>query len=140
MQVSEIMSSDVKLVSPDESIIEAAQMMKTGDLGSVPVGANDRLQGMLTDRDIVLRAVAEGKKLEEITVKDCMSEGIYYCFEDDDLETVSRKMAETKTRRLPVLNSEKRLVGIISIGDLAGVDDKEGKSFVHQALQQITTH
>lgn len=136
MQVNEIMSSNVKVVNPEDNVIEVARMMKEGDLGSMPVGANDRLQGMITDRDIILRAVAEGKNPEETKVKDCMSEGVYYCFDDDDVEAVSQKMAETKTRRLPVLNHNKRLVGIVSIGDLAGVE--KSQSYVHQALKQIT--
>lgn len=136
MQVNEIMSSSVKVVSPDDNVIEVARMMKEGDLGSLPVGANDRLQGMITDRDIILRAVAEGKNPEQTKVKDCMSEGVYYCYEDDDIESVSQKMAETKTRRLPVLNREKRLVGIVSIGDLAAAEKTQ--SYVHQALKQIT--
>lgn len=136
MEVSQIMSSNVKLVSPEDSIVEVAQIMKEGDLGSVPVAANDRLQGMITDRDIVLRAVAEGKSIDGVSVKDVMSDGVYYCYEDDSVETVAKKMAETKTRRLPVLNREKRLVGIVSIGDLAGT--QKGEGVVFEALKEIT--
>ncbi len=136
MQVSEVMSSDVKLVSPSDRIVEVARIMKEGDLGAIPVGENDRLKGMITDRDIILRGIAEGKSIQDCTVREVMSEGIYYCYEDDDLETVSQKMAEAKIRRLPVLNRDKRMVGIVSLGDLAGADD--GQRYVFQALKRIT--
>jgi CBS domain-containing protein len=118
MRVSEVMTHDVRLASPDESICNAARMMAEQDVGALPVGENDRLVGMITDRDIALRAVAKGKGPEAM-VRDVMTQQIRYCFEDEELDKVSRDMADIQIRRLPVLNRQKRLVGIVSLGDLA---------------------
>lgn len=118
MQVSEAMSSDVKIVNPDQSICDAARLMAQIDAGVLPVGENDRLVGMITDRDIAIRAVAAGKP-PTTKVRDVMSLEVKYCFEDDDLDAVAENMADTKLRRLPVLNRDKRLVGIVSLGDIA---------------------
>jgi CBS domain-containing protein len=118
MQVSEAMSSDVKIASPDQSIRDAARMMAQLDCGSLPVGENDRLVGMITDRDIAVRAVAAGKS-PNTAVHEIMSSEVKYCFEDDDLDEVANNMADIKVRRLPVLNRDKRLVGIVSLGDIA---------------------
>jgi CBS domain-containing protein len=121
MQVSEAMSSDVKLASPDQSIRDAAKMMAELDSGVLPVGENDRLVGMITDRDIAIRAVAAGKP-PTTRIRDIMSAEVKYCFDDDDLDEVAENMAEVKVRRLPVLNRQKRLVGIVSLGDIALFD------------------
>jgi CBS domain-containing protein len=124
MQVSEAMSRDVKLARPDQSIMEAAKLMAECDCGSVPVQENDRLVGMITDRDIVVRAIAQGKDGSTM-VKDVMSEQIKYCFEEDNLEDVAQNMGDLQIRRLPVVNKDKRLVGIISLGDIANVQETE---------------
>jgi len=121
MQVSEAMSSDVKLASPDQSIRDAARIMAELDAGILPVGENDRLVGMITDRDIAIRAVAQGKP-PTTKIRDVMSAEVRYCFDDDDLDEVAENMAEIKVRRLPVLNRQKRMVGIISLGDIALFD------------------
>ena len=121
MHVSEAMSNDVKIVNPDQSIRDAARMMADVDAGVLPVGENDRLVGMITDRDIAIRAVAAGKP-PTTRVREIMSAEVKYCFEDDDLEDVAENMADLKVRRLPVLNHEKRLVGILSLGDIALFD------------------
>jgi CBS domain-containing protein len=118
MRVSEVMTHDVRLASPDESIRDAARMMAEQDIGALPVGENDRLVGMITDRDITLRAVAKGKG-PDAKVRDVMTQQICYCFEDEELDQVSRNMSDIQIRRLPVLNRDKRLVGIVSLGDLA---------------------
>jgi CBS domain-containing protein len=112
------MTRDVKLVSPTQTIREAARMMAELDAGVLPVQQDDRLVGMITDRDIAVRAVAEGKSPDTL-VRDVMSNEVLYCFDDQEIEDVARNMGEVKVRRLPVLNRDKRLVGIISIGDLA---------------------
>ena len=122
MKVSDIMTRDVRLLNPEQTIREAASLMAEIDIGALPVGENDRLVGMITDRDIVIRAVAHGKSPAK-KVGDVMSKELLYCFENDDLEDVARNMAKAQVRRLPVLNSDKRLVGIISLGDLARNDD-----------------
>ncbi len=119
MKVSELMTSDVEIVQPDDTLHTAAKMMADLDTGALPVGENDKLVGMITDRDITIRAVAEGRDPDQTKVRDAMSEHIRFCFEDEDTQEVSRKMSEWAVRRLPVLNRDKRLVGIVSLGYLA---------------------
>lgn len=121
MLVSEIMTRDVRLAAPDWSIREAAQTMASIDSGFMPVADNDRLVGTITDRDIAVRAVAEGLG-PETKVRDIMSKEVKYCFEDEKVSDVARNMADIQVRRLPVVNRDKRLVGVISLGDLA-IDD-----------------
>jgi CBS domain-containing protein len=118
MQVNEVMSGEVNIANPRQSIREAAQMMAEIDAGMLPVGENDRLVGVITDRDITVRAVAAGKG-PETPIRDVMSTEVKYCFADDEIEEVAHNMADIKVRRLPVLNSQKRLVGIISLADIA---------------------
>jgi CBS domain-containing protein len=118
MNVREVMTRDVLLIGPTQTIAEAAKMMADGDTGALPVAENDRLIGVITDRDIAIRAVA--KRLSpETAVREAMSKEVLYCYEDEDIEHVAKNMAENQVRRLPVLNREKRLVGIVSIGDLS---------------------
>ena len=134
MKVSKCMTRDVELVSPTQTIREAAQMMAELDAGALPVQQDDRLVGMITDRDIAVRAVAQGKS-PETPVQDVMSPELLYCFEDQEIEDVSRNMGEVKVRRLPVVNRDKRLVGIISIGDLAL---KEEQTLTGSTLARIS--
>ena len=122
MKVCDAMSRDVQIASPKQSIRDAARIMAKIDAGVLPVGENDRLIGVITDRDITIRAVAEGKA-PTTKVRDVMSQEVLYCFDDQDLEEVAQNMAEMKIRRLPVVNRDKRLVGIISLGDLARSED-----------------
>ena len=118
MKVSELMTRDVKLVSPEQSICDAAKMMAECDAGALPVGENDRLVGVITDRDIAIRAVGEHKS-PDTPVRDIMTPQVLYCFEDETIEHVAENMGEQQVRRLPVLTREKRLVGIVSIADLS---------------------
>jgi CBS domain-containing protein len=134
MDISEAMSNEVKIASPDQTIRDAARMMAEIDAGVLPVGENDRLVGMITDRDIAIRAVAAGKP-PSTPIRDVMSSEVKYCYEDDDLEEVAQSMSGTKVRRLPVLNRAKRLVGIVSLGDIALVD---GPSHAGSALCAIS--
>ena len=119
MQLKEIMTADPLILSPETALREAAQNMRDLDSGVMPVGENDRLIGMLTDRDITVRATAEGKDPNSTPVRDVMRPDVVYCFEDDEVEAAARKMEEHQIRRLIVLNHDKRLVGIASLGDLA---------------------
>jgi len=119
MRISEIMTRDPELIDPNSSIRDAARRMKNEDIGALPIGENDRLIGMVTDRDIAIRAVAEDRDPSSTTVRDVMSEKIYYCFEDDDIEDAARCMAQNQVRRLPILNRDKRLTGIVSLADIA---------------------
>ena len=134
MKVCDAMSRDVQVTSPTQSIRNAARIMAKIDVGVLPVGENDRLIGMITDRDIAVRAVAEGKAAST-KVRDIMSEEVLYCFEDQDLEEVARNMSIMKIRRLPVVNRDKRLVGILSFGDLARNEDP---TTAGQAISQIS--
>jgi CBS domain-containing protein len=118
MQVREVMTTDVQLAAPDLTICQAACLMADCDAGALPVGENDRLVGMITDRDIAIRAVAQGKP-PDTPVREVMSREVLYCFEDEDVNHVAKNMGDVKVRRLPVLNRQKRLVGIVSIGDLS---------------------
>jgi CBS domain-containing protein len=117
------MSRDVRLVSPEQTIREAAELMAEIDAGCLPVGENDRLVGMITDRDITVRAVAHGLN-PDTKVRGVMTHEIHYCFEDEDIEEVAEKMSDLKVRRLPVLSRNKRLVGIVSLGDIAAQHDE----------------
>jgi uncharacterized protein (TIGR02284 family) len=116
--IREIMTGDVQLLSPQDSIQDAAQRMRDGDFGSLPVAQGDRLVGYVTDRDIVVRALADGRA-SDARVEDVMTDRILYCFDDENVDDVAANMAENQVRRLPVLNREKRLVGIVALGDIA---------------------
>jgi CBS domain-containing protein len=118
MKVREAMTQDVRLASPDQTICDAAKIMAQIDAGALPVEQDDRLVGVITDRDIAVRAVAAGKA-PDTKVRDVMSREVLYCYDDQDLDAVIRNMGTVKVRRLPVVNRDKRLVGIVSFGDLA---------------------
>ena len=118
MRVSEAMSRDVRIATPDQTICEAACIMSEIDVGALPVGENDRLVGMITDRDIAVRAVAADKP-PSTKVRDVMSREVLYCYEDQDLDELAINMGDEQVRRMPVVNRDKRLVGIVSLGDLA---------------------
>jgi CBS-domain-containing membrane protein len=114
MKVSKCMTRDVQLVTPTQTIRDAARLMVELDAGSLPVQQDDRLVGMITDRDIAVRAVAQGKSPDTL-VREVMSDEVLYCFEDQEIGDVARNMGDVKVRRLPVVNRDKRLVGIISV-------------------------
>jgi CBS domain-containing protein len=118
MLVSEAMTTDVKVANPNQSIRDAAHVMAQIDAGVLPVGEHDHLVGMITDRDI---AVGAGMG-PDTPIREIMSEEVKYCYEDDDLDEVAENMADIKVRRLPVLDRDKRLVGILSLADLALAD------------------
>jgi CBS domain-containing protein len=117
--VRDAMSRNVRTVSKDDTVQAAARMMLEEDAGVLPVSEGDRLVGMVTDRDIAVRIAAEGKDAAKTKVQDVMSDEVLYCFEDEDTGHVADNMAEMQVRRLPVMDREKRLVGIVSIGDIA---------------------
>jgi CBS domain-containing protein len=135
MKISDVMTPDVEVVAPDDTLRTAAQMMADIDAGVLPICDGERLVGMITDRDITVRAVAAGCDPETTPVRDVMSEELRYCFEDDDVEEVSKKMASWHVRRVPVLSRDKQLVGIVSLGDLVvGGAEEESK----EALKEIS--
>ena len=116
--IKELMSRDVQVISPDATIQEAAQHMLKGNFGMLPVGENDRMIGSISDRDIAIRAVAAGKDTDT-KVREIMSEGIHWAYEDDSVADVAKRMSEHQIRRLPIVNADKRLVGIVALGDFA---------------------
>lgn len=118
MKVSDAMTRDVRTMSPSQSIRDAAQVMQRLDVGFLPVGENDRLVGMITDRDIAIRGIGTGKG-PDARISEIMTADVKYCYEDEDTEHVARNMGELQIRRLPVVDRNKRLVGVISLGDLA---------------------
>lgn len=130
MLVKECMSKKVQLANPDMTIHQAAQKMKEGDFGILPVSENDKLIGMITDRDIAVRAVAAGKNPDTTKIRDVMSKKVLYCYDDQDILEVAKNMGENQVRRLPVMNRQKRLVGILTLGDLAlkGAESKDALS------------
>lgn len=136
MLVREVMSERVVRVSPDSNVKEIAIAMRDGDIGSIPVAEDDKLIGMVTDRDIVIRGLTGTMEMRQLTARDVMSPSIKYCFEDQPLEEVLSNMADERIRRLPVVSREKRLVGIVSLADLA----KEGTlRETGAALEQISS-
>jgi CBS domain-containing protein len=128
------MSRDVAVGHPRQTIAEAARMMAEKDAGALPVGDNDRLVGVITDRDIAIRAVAKGLG-NETPVSAVMSREVLYCFDDDELEDVAQNMGEQKVRRLPVVNRDKRLVGIIALADIAA---SAGRATTADAVANIS--
>lgn len=133
MFISECMTTDVRVVSPRDSIQSAAWVMGEIDAGILPVSDNDRLVGLITDRDIAIRAVANGFGCET-PVEDVMTREVKYCFYDEEIEDVLDNMADIQLRRLPVLDREKRLIGIVSLSDIA-IDDSRHAG---EALTDIT--
>ena len=125
MKIAECMSRDVQTVKPEQPIQEAAQFMLRSDAGSMPVCDGDRLVGMLTDRDIAVRAVAEGRG-PDTPVREAMTDHIDYCYDDDEIEEVAIRMSDAQVRRFPVLSREdNKLVGIVSLGDLSRSEQSE---------------
>lgn len=119
MLVKECMTKVVELGSPKMTVQEAASKMRDGNFGILPVEDNDRLVGMITDRDIALRCVAEGRDCKKMNVGEVMTERVLYCYDDQSLDEAAQKLAENGVWRMPVLNRQKRLVGILSLGDMA---------------------
>ena len=119
MRVRELMTDTVKTVTPSTPLQDVARLMRDQDIGSVPVAENDKLVGMVTDRDIVIRGLAEDPALERRVARDVMSQQVLYCRADESVEDVLKNMGEQQIRRLPVVDESKRLVGVVSIGDLS---------------------
>jgi len=136
MQVKDIMSTDFHLASPQTTVREAAEMMRDGDFGYLPVGDHEKLKGAVTDRDIVIRAVAAGHDLET-PLSEILSQSIIYCFEDDDIREAGDLMKREQIRRLAVLNYAKRLVGIVTLGDIARADEQRLAGEIELEVAQI---
>lgn len=137
MKVKEAMHKTAAWRETSTPIADIAKLMRDDDIGAVPIGENDRLVGMITDRDIALRAVANGQDLSKTTAKDIMSKGIVYCKEDESIDDAIELMEEKELRRLPVLNAKKRLVGMLSLGD---VSHSAGRELSGELLQSVSAH
>ena len=135
MRVAEVMSRHVQLASPDDSLQDVAKRMVSDDIGFMPVGENDRLVGTITDRDIVARAVALGRDAKT-KVRDVMSSDTKFCFDDEEMDHVIQNLGDLQLRRLPVVNRDKRLVGVVTLGDAARKTDPAGAG---AGLSAITT-
>jgi CBS domain-containing protein len=140
-EISEIMTRSVDLIDPNAPATEAARKTREDDVGILPVGENDRLVGMMTDRDIVMRGLSSDGSVGRASVRDVMSKvmskGVNFCFEDERVERAGELMAEHQVHRLPVLNRDKRLVGIVALADLARSGD-EGARAAIRALKGIS--
>ena len=135
MRISEVMTRGVRVANPDQTIGEAARLMAQIDAGVLPVGEDERLVGMITDRDIAVRAVAR-EMPPSTKVREIMSQEVLYCFEDQDVEEVAQNMSDVKVRRLPVVDRDKRLVGIVSLGDVSKSDNAAAAG---QTVAEIST-
>jgi CBS domain-containing protein len=136
MQVAEIMTRHTEVVPSDFLLKDAALKMRQLDIGALPIRDGDRLVGMLTDRDITIRATAEGRDPAKTQVRDVMTPQVVYCFEDQDASEVAKLMQEKQIRRLPIFNREKKLVGIVSLGDLAVHSGKE--KLVSKTVKEVS--
>lgn len=138
MEIKEVMTTNVEIIRPDISVMEAASKMKSLDCGILPVYENDKLIGMITDRDIAIRSSAEGHDPKIEKVRDVMTQKVVYCFEDESIENVAKIMEENKIRRLIILNRSKRLVGICSLGDIAIVSHNQ--RLTGEVLEKVSEH
>jgi CBS domain-containing protein len=119
MRIREVMTQKVEMITPEAKLQEAAKRMADADIGFLPVGDGERLVGMITDRDIAVRNVAEGKSALQTKVRDVMTKDVLYCFDDEEADHIANNMANLQIRRLPVVNRAKRLVGVVSLADIA---------------------
>ena len=119
MKVKEMMHKGVEWVSPDTSVATLAKKMLQHDVGALPVGENDRLIGMVTDRDIAMRGVAKGKDISKLTAKDIMTKNVIWCRDSESVDDAARLMETKRIRRLPVIDEHKRMVGMLSLGDIS---------------------
>jgi len=138
MKVKEAMHKGVDWVAPDTPLADLAKLMRKHDIGAIPIGENDRLVGMVTDRDIVCKGLAEdGFDAHRATARDVMTPGIHCCSEDDDLAKAVRHMEALKIRRLPVINKSKRMVGILSLGDIS---HSASSDLLTECVKKVSAH
>jgi CBS domain-containing protein len=136
MKLADVMTHEVRFVSPEDNLYEAARRMADGGVGALPVCDGGRLVGMVTDRDIVVRSVARGEEPRTVRVADAMTYDVECCSEDDSLEEVGRRMAQRQVRRIVVLDGGKSMVGIVSLGDIAR--SRGNSPVVAHAIEEIS--
>ena len=137
MNITNAMHEGVEWVEADTKAIDVARRMREKDIGAIPVGKQDRLVGMITDRDLAMRVMAEGKDPSALTAEEVMSRGIIYCRTGETLEDAVRLMEEHKIRRLPVLDDDKRMIGMLSLGDIS---QKADRTLVGEVLRSVAEH
>ena len=137
VKVKEAMHKGVKWRSPDTPVSEIARLMREQDVGAVPIGENDRLVGMVTDRDIVCRSCTDGRDPDMVEAREVMTSGIIYCVEDQEISDALHLMEDRKVRRLPVLNAEKRMTGMLTLGDVAHAAPQ---ALVGELCQAVAAH
>jgi CBS domain-containing protein len=136
MKLKEIMTQDVEVIHPDDSLQSAAQKMRDRDIGFLPVCDGDRLVGVVSDRDIIVREIAEGMDPKAMIGRDLVTAPVIYCFEDQDVDEAARIMQDNQIRRLVILNRDKRLVGVVSLGDLASNRPADRSGEVLQSVSE----
>jgi CBS domain-containing protein len=134
MKVKDVMHKGVTWVAPATPLSKIARKMRTEDIGAVPVGENDRLVGMVTDRDICCRGLGNGRDIKKLTARDVMTKPILYCTTDQDVKAAIAVMKKSKVRRLPVINAKKRMVGMLSLGDISAKSTRETSGIALKAL------
>ncbi len=138
MKVKEAMHKGVEWVGPETPVTEVAKLMCTRNIGAIPIGENDRLIGMVTDRDIVCKGLAHDSfDVRRTTARDVMTPGIHCCREDDDLAKAVRHMETLEVRRLPVINKANRMVGMLALGD---VSDLAPSDLLSEYVQSVSAH
>lgn len=137
MKVKQAMHKKAEWCEPSTPVKDLAKLMKEQDIGAIPIGENDRLIGMVTDRDIVVRGFANGPEIAKLTARDVMSEKVIYCTEDEDIEDAVHLMEEKQIRRLPVINAQKRMVGMLSLGDISHA---VGQSLSGELVKAVSAH
>ena len=137
MKVKDVMHRGVEWVEPETPITEIARKMRDEDIGAVPVGENDRLVGMVTDRDIVTRGLGRVRNCLDLVAKDVMSKPIVYARADEDVEDALHIMVKNQIRRLPVIDENKRMTGILSLGDIS---EKAGRELAGEVMRSVSAH
>lgn len=137
MKVKQAMHKKAEWCEPSTPVAELAKIMKSKDIGAIPIGENDKLVGMVTDRDITVRGFADNRDMSKLTARDVMSKKIIYCTEDEDIEDAVHLMEEKQVRRLPVINAQKRMVGMLSLGD---VSHAVGQSLSGELVKAVSAH
>jgi CBS domain-containing protein len=137
MKVRDLMHTGVEWVAPTTPVPALAKLMRDSDVGAIPIGENDRLIGMVTDRDITVRAVANGRDVAKLTAADVMTKGVVYCRDFEDVDDAVRLMENKRIRRLPVINEQKRMVGMLSLGDISHAGSRE---FTAEVMQSVSAH
>jgi CBS domain-containing protein len=137
MKVKDLMHRGVEWVAPTTPVTALAKLMRDSDVGAIPIGENDRLVGMVTDRDITVRALANGPDVAKLTAADVMTKGIVYCRDFDDVDDAVRVMENKHIRRLPVINQQKRMVGMLSLGDISHAASRD---LTAEVVQSVSAH